>query len=228
MEPSQSVLIRWQGRIVGPFSLEQLRELTAGGAVTPATEVAPDTGGPWARIETLPLGNVLFPPPPTVTFKVRDYERANRNTSPPITLEDIIAAANKHAPAKPASPVPTSPAPVVASAEHDVNSLLRFNYEIDRRRGHFKLPALLASPSRRRRDYFMLLAGGGALIFAVLVAEAFIGVQVQVLAAQMPDQLWPIFRQVLFHSPLMAFGLAMFSFYVVALGWLMFFVMDRH
>jgi hypothetical protein len=226
MEPSQFVLIRWQGKAVGPFSLEQLRELAAGGALTPATEVAPEAEGPWARIETLPLGAVLFPPPPTVTFKVPDYERANRAATPPINLKDLIAAANRPLAAPPGGTAPAPPAPT--SAEHDVNSLLRFNYEIDRKRGHFKLPPLPARRSRRTRDYLVLLFGIGVLIFTVLGFEAVLAVSLQVMAAQMPDQFWPILNMVLFHSPIMAWGLAAFFFYWVALTWLMFGLMDDY
>jgi len=228
MDSIPPVHIRWQDKIVGPFSVEQLRELAAGGGVTPATEVANDTAGPWARLDALPLGAVLFPPPPAVAFRVQDYERANTGASPPLHLADIIAAANQPIGKRPAGVAPAPPAPAAVSAEHDVRSLLRFNYEIDRRRGRFHLPPLRARPSRRRRDYLLLLAGGGGLILALLTAEAVVCVSVQTLAARMPDQFWPLLREVLFHSPMFAFGAAMFSFYAVALGWLMFYVMDEH
>ena len=220
MEPPHPVLIRWQGKPVGPFSLEQLRELSASGAVTAATEVAPDTDGPWARLDTLPLGAVLFPPAPTVAFKVPDYARANHAAQPPIDLNDLIAAANRPLAAPPGAAAPAPAAP--ASAPHDVHSVLKFNYELDRKRGHFKVPAVLARRSRRRRDYFLLLFGIGGLIFTVLAGEAVLAVSLQVMAAGMIDQFWPVLDMVLFHSPIMAWGLAAFFFYAVALTWLMF------
>ena len=44
----------------------------------------------------------------------------------------------------------------------------------------------------------------------------------------MPEQFWPILHHVLSHSPIFARGLAAFFFYAIALGWLMFFVMEDY
>ena len=44
----------------------------------------------------------------------------------------------------------------------------------------------------------------------------------------MPDQFWPILNMVLFHSPIMAWGLVAFFTYWVALTWLMFGLMDDY
>lgn len=220
MNPNQTVHIRWQGKPVGPFSLEQLRELAASNAITPATEVAAETAGPWARIETLPLNTTLF----SAAANRPNFHRANTNSSPPINLHDIIAAANRSAPTSSQPIAPSKP----ISAEHDVSALLQFNHEIEKKRGLFTLAPKVARKSRRGRDYRRLLFGVGALIFMILSFEAVLAVSLQTMAARMPDQFWPILWQVLFHSPILAWGVAMFAFYAIALGWLMFGLMDDY
>lgn len=222
MDPTLPVHLRWQGKVVGPFSAEQLRELIPTGAVTPASEISLEPEGPWVRLETVPLGGAVFP---TVNFKTPTYERANTRDSAPIDLRDIITAAQRPAgAAPPPRPVPTPP----VSAEHDVPSLLRFNQAIDEKRGLFAIAPKIARRSRRRRDYFILLFGVGALIFVVLLCESVLAVSIQTMAARMPDQFWPILTQVLFHSPILLWGVASFTFYAVALTWLMYVLMDDY
>lgn len=217
MDSPTSVFIRWQGKPVGPFTLEQLRELIACGSISQATVVSHDACGPWAPLSTLPTHAALF-------SNERQYHRANTNSSPAIDLNDLIAAANRSPPAT----TPVRPAPSPISAEHDVYALLQFNHEIEKRHGLFKLTPQFARKSRRNRDYLILLSVVGTLIVAVLVAEAVLAVSVQTLAGGMPDQFWPILGQVLFHSPIFAWGLAMFAFFVSALTWLMFGLMDDY
>jgi hypothetical protein len=219
MDSATTVFIRWQGKPVGPFSLEQLRELIAGGAITAATVTSPDPEGPWTPLERHPLKSHLF-------SQERTFDRANTNSGPPIDLLDIVAAAQvpKPPPGVRVAPAPAKP----VSAEHDVSSLLQFNHEVEKRNGLFKLVPMLARKSRRRRDYFVLLFGIGGLIFVVLLCEAVLAVSLQTMAARMPEQFWPILTQVLFHSPILAFGFASWVFYAAALTWLMFGLMEDY
>jgi hypothetical protein len=221
MDSGQIFFVRRGGKVHGPFAREQLRALALDGHIDAATEIAAAAEGPWARLETLPaLRRVLAGDAPAA------FERANHDGQPPIDLRDVIAAANvRPAPFAPGSPAPAS-RPV--SAPHDVPSLLQFNLAIENKRGLHKLKPLLFRRSRRRRDYLVLMAFIGVVIFSTLVIESFVAVQVQVLAARMPDQFWPIFNAVLFHSPILAWGLAAFATFAIALGWLMFGLMDDY
>lgn len=222
MDSTPTVYIRWQGKPAGPFSAEQLRELLAGGTVTPATEAAPEPEGPWAPLEAGPLRGELFP---SVAFKIPAYERTNTSASPAIDLRDVIAAAQAPGPAAPVTP-PAPGRPV--SAEHDVASLLHFNRAIEQKHGLFTLEPVPVRRSRRRRDYFVLLTLIGSAIFTLLIIEAWFAVAMQTMAARMPGQFWAMFGQVLFHSPLLAWGLACFCFFLGALTWLMFGLMDDY
>ncbi|HWA85119.1 MAG TPA: hypothetical protein VG710_02755 [Opitutus sp.] len=220
MDSGQSFYVRRCERIFGPFVREQLRELAAGRHIDAATEVATSPDGPWAHLESLPaLRAVLRGDEPAA------FERANHDAQPSIDLHDLIAAANN--PRPPAGIVsPTVPPPV--SAPHDVRSILAFNLAIEKRLGLHRVKPPPARRSRRRLDYFVLMAGIGFAIFATLLVESYIAVQVQVLAAHMPDQFWPVFNAVLFHSPIFAWGLAAFATFAIALGWLMFGLMDDY
>ena len=220
MESAPPFFVRVRDKSHGPFAADHLRELAAGGHIGPATEIASTADGPWARLETLPVAATLFPAGP------RDFERANQNSGPPIDLHEIIAAANR--PPVALTPTANVPPPPPASAPHDVRSLLQFNLAMEKRRGLHKLKPLFARPSRRRRDYFTALSIIGAVIFTILFVEAYAAVQIQVFAARMPDQFSAVFKAVLFHSPIFAWGLAAFFTFAIALWWLMFVVMDKH
>lgn len=218
MDEFSALYVRLNERVHGPLSREDLRLLFSGGHLTPQTPTALDIGGPWTPLAAFPLGKQISATGP------RAFERDNEIGGARIDLADIIAAANT-----PRLQSATPPAsPQTESAPHDVRSLLQFNLAIEQARGLHQVQPVPERRSRRRRDYWQLLSVIGVLIFTVLVAESFIAVQLQVLAAQMPDQLWPMFRQVLFHSPILGWGLAAFFFYAIALGWVMFFVMDDY
>lgn len=221
MDSGQSFFVRRRERILGPFVREQLRELAAGGHIDATTEIATSADGPWANLESLPaLRSVLRGDAPG------GFERANHDAQPPIHLRDVIAAANVR-PNPPADATSPQPAPPV-SAPHDVRSILAFNLAIEKRLGLHRVKPPPERRSRRRRDYLVLMTIIGLLIFAVLLVESFVAVQLQVLAARMPDQFWPIFQAVLFHSPIFAWGLAVFAAFAIALGWLMFGLMDDY
>ena len=218
MDSGLFLFVRLHGKTHGPFSPEHLIELARGHFITRQTSVSANVDGPWTELGATPSGAALFEALP------REYERTNRDDGPPLELRDIIAAANR----PPAAAVSPSPVPPPSSAEHDVRSLLQLNLAIERAHGLHRLKPHLRRGSSRGRDYFLVMTAIGVVIFLVLLAESFIAVQIQVLAAQMPEQFWPILRQVLFHSPIFAWGLAAFAFYAVALGWLMFFVMEDY
>jgi hypothetical protein len=215
--------LRLQGKVLGPFALAQLRELAEGGAITPATEASADAGGPWSPLQTLPMRVLLFAE--RSPFQPKEFERANV-AGPPLDHRAVIAAASRPRAAGPAAATP--PRPATGSPAHDVFALLRLNLATEKGRGLHELAPRPPKKSRRRRDYFVVLGCIGAAIYAVLLFEAVLAVSLQVMAAGMPDQFWPILHAVLFHSPILAWGLAAFFFYAVALGWLMFVVMDDH
>lgn len=219
MDFGPSFFVRRHDKMHGPFAREQLRELAAKGHVDAATEIATTAEGPWARLDAMPaLRTVLTGDAPA------RFERANHALQPPINLREVIAAANlRRAPASGDAPSTSEPS---VSAPHHVPSLLQFNLAIEKRLGQHELSPLPQRRSRRRRDYLVLMTMIGVLIFSVLVVECFIGVQVEVLAARMPDQFWPIFKAVLFQGPILAWGLAAFATFAIAFGWLIFGLTD--
>lgn len=219
MDPTLPVYLRWQGKTVGPFTAEQLRELIPTGAVTPDTEIALEPEGPWVRLDSVPLGGAVFP---TVAFKTPTYERANTADTAPIDLRDIIAAAQR-----PASSVPpaTSASPAAqarpVSAEHDVPSLLRFNQTLDEQRGGYVLTPKPKRRSRRRRDFSTLIVGGGLLIYGFLFSQA--------MPSSTAMGLGLFLQLTLQNSPFfMLFATVCFAFYGSALYWIMYVVMDDY
>ena len=221
MDSGQIFFVRRGDKVHGPFAREQLRELAAAGHIDATTEIAAGPEGPWTRLELQPaLRAVLVGDAPAA------FERANHAGQPPIDLRELIAAAN----IRPPSPAEIAPSPSTRpiSAAHDVRALLQFNLAVENRHGLHKLRPFFARPSRRRRDYLVLMAMIGFIIFFVLLAESFIAVQLQVLAARMPDQFWPVFNAVVFHSPIFAWGLACFAAFAIALAWLIFGVMEDY
>ena len=224
MEIRPSLYLRLGGRARGPLYVEQLRELAAAGTITPATEACADADGPWMPLQALPVRVLLFTD--GAPLKMPEFERANLASSPPIDHRDLIVAAHRPMTFGPVDPQLPRPAP--ASPEHDIHELLKGNLRKEKARGLHKLAPLLRRRSRRRRDYLILLSVIGAVIFGTLLFESVLAVSLQVMAAQMPDQFWPILDLVLFHSPIFAWGLAAFGVYGLALGWVMFVVMDDH
>lgn len=221
MDLALQYYVRLRDKSHGPFTLAQLRELAAGHHLAPDTPLAAAPGGPWTPLSAHPLARELLPRAP------ERFERTERHSAPPIELSAIIAAAQpRPAPTAGAAPAPPAPAAPV-SAPHDVRSLLAFNLALEKKRGLHALAPSSLPPSRRWRDYFVALALIGTLIFAILLVEAYAAVQIQVLAARMPDQFWPVFRAVLFHSPIFGWGLAMFSVFALVLWWLRFVVMEK-
>lgn len=219
MDSAPTWYVRLNGKTHGPLVDEDLRQLITEGFLDRASEVASSTEGPWTDLESSLAASRVSP------AASRLIQRDNPPGGTPLRIEDLIAASNLR---RPVSSPSNNSAPQPASAAHDVASLLALNLHVDKLHGLNRLKPVPRPASRRRRDYLVLMSLIGALIFLVLLAEIFIGVQLQVLAAKMPDQLWPMFRFVAFHSPLFAWGLAAFSFYAIALGWLMFWVMDEY
>lgn len=218
MDAIASCHVRVRRKTHGPFTADQLRELVRSGAIDGATEVAATADGPWLPLQTSAFAAVLRPPRPA-------FERVNDNASAPIDLHALIAAANR----PPAgTPPPVGAADARAASTSDVHGLLRLNLSAEKARGLHRLPAYFRRPSRRRRDYLVALAAIGTLILLVLLGESYVAVQLQVLAAKAPEQFWPLLGQVLFHSPILAWGFAAFAAHVIGLGWVMFFVMDDY
>ena len=221
MDFQATFFIRLRGKAHGPFIIEQLRELVRTGAVTESSEVATSAEGPWAQLQTQPMRAMLFPS--RGGAKPPEFERANRNSSPAIDHHALIAAANRPKSGGPAHQSPPAPA-----MDRGIQHMLALNLQKDQARGFHELAPPPPRKSRRKRDYQVLLFGIGALIFAVLLSESVLAVSIQTMAARMPEQFWPILRAVVFHSPIMAFGLAAFVFYWAALTWLMYGLMDDY
>lgn len=209
--------VRIRGHPHGPFSRTQLCELAGSGAISGETEIGSARIGPWLALGRSPLADVLTPPR-------REFERLNPPATPPLELRAIIAAANQPPPAAVSGSPPAPP----SLRPNDVHALLRLNLAVERALGLHRLAPPRARSSRRLRDYAVALAIIGAAIVLVLLVECFVAVQVQVLAARMPDQFWPLLGQVLFHSPIFAWGLAAFAVYAIALGWVLFFIVDDY
>ncbi|MBS0632226.1 MAG: hypothetical protein JSS11_09955 [Verrucomicrobia bacterium] len=224
MDPTLPVHIRWQGKTVGPFTAEQLRELIPTGAVTPATEIALEPEGPWVRLDTVPLGGAVFP---TVAFKTPAYERANTADSAPIDLRDVIAAAQR--PASPTPPAAPAPPARPVSAEHDVPSLLRFNQTLDEKRGGYVLAPKPKRRSRRRRDYALLLLLVGVPLFLILFLNPVRDAWTRTHGLRFFGEGGTILTQVFLGNPYVAvWGIGGFIFFAGALTWIMYYVMDDY
>lgn len=224
MDSGVNFFIRRHDKVHGPFDREHLRELATGGHIDGATEVALSVDGPWSALSTqIALRGILAQDAPPA------FDRANTTSQPPIDLADVIAAAHRRPPGA-AAAISAAPAalPPPVSAPHDVKSLLQFNLAIEKKRGVNQPVPPRERRSRRRRDYFEILALLGLVIFTILLVESYAAVQIQVLAAHMQDQFWPVLKAVIFHSPIFAWGLAMYAVIAVALAWLMFGLMDDY
>ena len=103
METRPTLFIRMQGKARGPFALEQLRELVAGGSITPDTEAAVNPEGPWGPLQSFPVRVLLFSQ--GAPLKSSEFDRANLGTTPPVDHHALIAAANRPAiPRRPRHP----------------------------------------------------------------------------------------------------------------------------
>lgn len=212
--------LRTHGKGRGPFSIEELQALAEDALVKPESEISPSLDGPWKPVSAHPLASRIL----GNRTRKETFSRENHAGQPTVSHNDLIAAANQ---ARPFSAAPADPA-ATAPVKNDVHRILELNLQHDQARGSYRVAYPYTRRSRRRRDYWALLLGIGLLIFVVLIVEAYICVQVQVTVAKMPDQFQPIFRQVLFGSPLFFYGLAMFIFFWAALTWLMYGVMDDY
>jgi len=114
------------------------------------------------------------------------------------------------------------------SAAHDVFAIRREVEAAEQAAGLHQVTVKPPKRSRRKRDYFLIISGLFLLILVMLGAIAFVGVGTQVMAAQMPDQFWPMLRGVLLGSPILWWGLAGWFVISFALAWLMFGVMEDY
>ena len=167
MNSPTRLYLRFAGEARGPYQLEQLLELVAGGVVNPTTEAAASAAGPWVRLETLAVGQTLFPPRPELRFKATEFEAVNRGSSPPVDHRDLIAWANLPPPmgaAKALEPViPAAPKP------EPVNEVLEIVREVARVDLQHAKP--LVFPSRRKmtrrfKHYLLMAAFGNGLLVA--------------------------------------------------------------
>ena len=227
METTPSLFVRLHGLVRGPVAPAQLRNWAESGVITPATEVAAEAGGPWVQLETLPAAADLFPKRVQFGFKTPAFENANRDSAPPVDHRELIALANQQRRVGP--PVPRAPEVKPATAwESDVHAMLRLNLAKEKAHGLNELAPMPPRRSRRNRDYLVLMTGLALVIFPILGVEAFVAAQVQTLAAGMPDQFGPLLKTLLFHSPILWWGLAGWCVLGIGFGWLMFGVMNDY
>jgi hypothetical protein len=114
------------------------------------------------------------------------------------------------------------------SAAHDVFAIRREVEEAERAAGLHQLEVKPPKRSKRKRDYWRLVVGLFVVINVMLVVIAWGGAGTQTLAAGMTDQFWPVFRGVLFGSPILAWGFAGWCVMSASIAWLMFGVMDDY
>lgn len=159
MDNPPSTFLRLQGALRGPFTVDQLRELADGGAITPGTEAATDQTGPWAPLETLPQSAGLFRAPQQFQFKVREIEKVNQQAHPPVDHHELIAAANR--PLTPPSGTPPVPQP---------NDVVQILQSVARKQAVHEAPMEIKRRSNRRlRDYLLLMIPLNAFLITVLV-----------------------------------------------------------
>lgn len=153
------------GEIRGPFRSEQLHELVAGGAITPATEAATSATGPWSPLSAWPDCDTLFPQRPEILFKAAEFVAVNSPSTPPVDHRDLIAWANLAPPpgvVKPTAPTAPKPDPV--------NEVLEFVREVARVDEKYAKPMVF--PTRRHQyrrllHYLILAAVGCAVVVGI-------------------------------------------------------------
>ncbi len=154
-----SLYLRLQGAVRGPFTVEQLGELSDGGVITPGTEAAADQAGPWTPLETLPQSAGLFRAPRQFKFKAREFETVNRQALPPVDHRELIAAANR--PAPPRGSTPPTPPP---------NDVVQILQSVTRKQAAHEPPMEIKRRSnRRRRDYLLLMVPVNIILITALV-----------------------------------------------------------
>jgi hypothetical protein len=227
MEPPPALYVYLSGKTLGPLNSGQVRELVEGGVVTGKTYVATPGASAWVRAEAVPWIAEMLPQRAQFGFKAAIFEKANRESAAPVDHRELIAIANQ--PRQVGPPVARGPELKPADAwENDVVALRRLNLAKENALGLNELPPPPPRRSRRTRDYIVLMAGLALVIFPILGAEAFLAAQVQTLAAGMPDQFWPLLKTLLFHSPILWWGLAGWLIMGFAFAWLMFGVLDDY
>lgn len=160
--------LRFASAVRGPLRPAQFHELAEGGAISPATEAAMSADGPWSRLETWPCHAELFPARPTLTFKNTEFEKVNRDTTPPVDHRELIAWANLEPPANgPKSSGPTrAPKPEPATA----NEVLDIVREVVRVEQKFAKPMVFPSRrqvSRRFLHYLVLAVIGNGMMAGI-------------------------------------------------------------
>jgi len=151
--------LRLQGVERGPFTVDQLRELADGGAITPATEAATDKTGPWAPLETFPQSEGLFPAPRQFQFKQREIEKASQPQLPSIDHRELIAAANRPLPPRTSAPAPAPP-----------NDVVQILQSVARKQAMHEAPMeFKRRPNRRLRDFLLLMVPVNTLLIIALV-----------------------------------------------------------
>jgi hypothetical protein len=132
MNPTPHLFVRVGSETRGPYGTAQLRELADVAVITPSTDAAETPAGPWSPLGSTAEAGLIFPPRPELGFKGREIVRLNRDSAPPVVLQELIdtvcrpltpaqAAAVERARA---SPPPAAPNEVERMVS-DVNEKLR-------------------------------------------------------------------------------------------------------
>jgi len=169
----QKIFVRIGGALRGPFAPAQLRELAEVAVITPATEAAGTPAGPWTRLEALPWSAPLFPRRAEIGFKPAAFEKANRDSAPPVDHRELIAHANRPPPpgaTERAAERQAAAGPDPARKIEAPNEVLEMVQGVARREAELAPPPILQIKRRGRRrlvHYLVLLVAGNATLAAI-------------------------------------------------------------
>lgn len=179
MKPEPGWFVRMGDEVRGPYAIAQLQQLAEVDVITPATEAAASSAGPWEKLEAMAVAAVVFPPRRNLGFKAAEFTVDNRSSAAPVDLRDVIAAAN--APALPPGAnrtiarVTAAESGKTPDAANEVSAMVR---EVGRKEAEFAPPPPPPKPRRpsRRLVFVGVLALlGNAVLVAIPVAYGALG-----------------------------------------------------
>jgi hypothetical protein len=87
---STAYFVRVGGEVRGPYALAELAELAGRTVITPETEAAPSSDGPWSLMITLPERAAIFPARVALAAKANFTATSDSPTA--VHLTDVIAS----------------------------------------------------------------------------------------------------------------------------------------
>ena len=151
MSSPASHYVRVGGEVRGPLRTEQLREMATIEVVTPESEVAASPDGPWVRLATLPLWEVVKPIPPAFGFKPNEFSQINTDAVPAMDPNEEIRRASQPAASLRGREVVVPTSLRATRGDEPLNEVQRMVLEVNERVAAYAPPEILPPvPSRFR------------------------------------------------------------------------------